>query len=78
MIVIQEGFGLLVTSVNSGTVLHVRGSLKSLLLRPTYVQVVVQNNYLHIVKIIMYVHIHFCGLGAFILCTCEKKNNFKV
>ena len=53
MIVIQEGFGLLVTSVNSGTVLHVRGSLTSPLLRPTYVQVV-QNNYLHIVKIIIY------------------------
>ena len=44
MLMIQDSFGLLVTSVNSGTVRHVRGSLKSLLLRPTYVQVV-QNNF---------------------------------
>ena len=48
---VRRGLLMLVTSVSSGTVLHVRGLLKNLPMRPTYVQVVVQNN------IIIHVHV---------------------
>ena len=67
----SDSFGLLVTSVNSGIVCHVRGSLKSLLLRVTYVQVVVQNSFFNIQNN-YYDDVLILLSSGPELCNCEK------